>query len=122
MTTAASAAPFLDVETITANISIVILAVAAVVAGVYKGWREIRKSMIDKKDGDRDIAMLPVATAETYVLRSLATQLEEMNSEIISLRRVTSEHTHELNLNRRAIEAASQGMDKLINALNSFNS
>ena len=49
MTTAASVVPSLDPETVLANLSNIILAVAAVIAGVWKGWQEIKKSVITKQ-------------------------------------------------------------------------
>jgi len=121
MTTAASVVPSLDPETVLANLSIIILAVAAVIAGVWKGWQEIKKSVITKQEGDRLVAAIPVATAETYILQSLAREIENLRDEVVDLRRCTAEHTHELTENRRAIVATSENMLKLTEALNNFN-
>lgn len=122
MTTVASAAPLLDLETVVTNISIIALAVAAVVAGVWRGWQEIKKGLRpetnDPDSGVAPLAMLPLEPAD---LNEVIREIAGLKTEIVDLRRSTQDHTHELQQNRRAIVETSQAMSKLVNALDKMS-
>ena len=115
--------PSLSLETLLTNFSIIILAVGAVIAGLYKGWAEIKKSIRESADADpgQPVAPVPVMATNEIDLAGITREVEQLKDEIVDLRRCTSDHTHELRENRRAIVETSHSMTKLVEALTNFN-
>lgn len=118
MTTAISAVPSLNLESLTANLTILVVAVGAAVAGVWNGWQKIKKSLTDDSPRpDERLRVVAATLTETMTLTMLTESNRELKEAVCALERRVSDQAEELRQNRYAIGRASEAMDRMVSSL-----
>lgn len=123
MTTAASVASSLDIETVAANLTVLIVAISAGVAGLWKGWQSIKKSLAEghvqtNQDGSREQMRVVSATiTETSSLNRLTESNQEVRAAVCDLQRTMEELVNEARQGRYMLRDHIEAMTRLTSSL-----
>lgn len=119
--TAASVAPSLDFEAIATSLILLAGAVAAIVAGAWRGWQAVKKSLLDptsvSSQTDEKIKIVSATIVETTTLARLTESNNELRGSVCDLLRGVNELTYELRENRHAAHKTGDALDRLQSSL-----
>ena len=127
MTIAASAAPSLDPETLLANAAILVAALGAAVAGVYRGWQKIKETLSNSPQGphkDERVRVLSATLTETTTLTMLTESNRDLKESVCELRETVAEVTRQLRDQndearelRYTMRRTSEALDRVVSSL-----
>lgn len=111
--------PSLSLSAILTNLVIVVGFIGAIIAGLWKGWREIRNTK-EASPAESDMVaqtsaldFMRASLDEAQAMRDLVRSSETLDKSVRDLDRNTSNVAEELRQNRLAISRAGDSMDRL---------
>lgn len=118
--TAASIAPSLDYEALTTSLLLLIGAISAVVAGAWRGWQSIKKSLRDPTalttGTDERIKIISATIVETASLTRLTDSNMEVKTAVCDLHREVDNLINEMKAHRHMMQAVNENTAELVAA------
>lgn len=116
--------PSLDVPAILTNLVILVGFIAAIFAGLWKGWKEIKSppkapSVGDPASitGNATLEFMRASLEEAQSMRELRRSNEDLHASLRELDRDLENMAEELRQNRLSLRGAGESMDRLILAI-----
>lgn len=119
--TAVSVVPSLDYEAVVSSLLLLVGAIAAIVAGAWKGWQNVKKTLRDpsavSSQTDEKVKIVSATIVETTTLARLTESNNEVRGAVCELHRTLEDHTNEMKQSRYATQQASESMQRLLSAI-----
>ncbi len=123
MTIVASAVPSLDLNALGSNLAVLVVAIGAVTAGIWRGWQKIKKTLTETEipavvpAGEERLKLISATIVETSSLTMLSESNRQLDRSVCELDRSVENAQEELKQHRYSMDRMSENLARLTSAL-----